>query len=302
MSHVFIIGGTGFIGPYITKAFLEKGFNVIVLVRSPERQKRIPKGVQIIFGDPLKPGIWQDELVKAKIIVNLAGATIFKRWNKKYKQVILKSRVLTTQNIINALQDKGKGRVLLNASAIGYYGSDRGDEELIEDSKAGSDFLAQVCKAWEDAAFTGERYGIRVCSMRLGVVLGKDEGALSKMLPIFKLGLGGPIGSGRQWFSWIHIRDVVQAVLFLAENPKARGSFNFTAPQSVRNKEFSKILGSVLRRPAYIPVPAFFLRLLFGETAQIFTGSVKAFPAKLLNLGYRFLFPELKEALQDLCK
>ncbi len=302
MSQVFILGGTGFIGPYIISTFLESGYNVIALLRNPEKKKCLPEGVQIVFGDPLKSGLWQKELIKAKVVINLVGATIFKRWNLKYKQLIFKSRVFTTQNVINALQNIGRGKVLLNASAVGYYGSDRGEEEVGEEGTAGDDFLANVCKAWEEAAFAGEKYGIRVCTMRLGVVLGKDGGALSKMLPIFKLGLGGPIGSGRQWFPWIHVKDVAQGALFLAENPEAKGPFNFTAPQIVRNRQFSKILGRVLRRPACLPVPTFILRFLFGEAAQILTGGVKALPAKLLSQGYRFFFPKLEQALKDLCK
>ncbi len=302
MAHVFVVGGTGFIGPHLIRAFLEKGYQVTALIRSEKKASRLPKGVHQIFGDPLRPGPWQRELKEAEVIVNLAGANIFARWTPKYKRLIFKSRLFTTQNIIEALPGQGEGKVLLQASAVGYYGADRGEEEVTEEAPAGRDFLAQVCKAWEEAALAGQRYGLRVCLMRIGVVLGQDGGALAKMLLAFKLGLGGPVGSGRQWFPWIHIKDMVRAALFLAENKAAFGPFNFTAPGIVRNRDLAKTLGQALKRPAFLPAPALVLRVLFGEMAQVLLGGVKALPRRLTEVGYQFLFPDLVLALKDLCQ
>lgn len=302
MAHVFVVGGTGFIGPHLIKAFLEKGYQVTALVRSEKKASHLPKGVHQILGDPMRPGPWQGEVKEAEVIVNLAGANIFARWTSGYKRLIFESRLFTTQNIVQALQGPGHGKVLLQASAVGYYGADRGEEEVTEETPAGGDFLAQVCKAWEEAALAGQRYGLRVCLMRIGVVLGPDGGALAKMLPAFKLGLGGPIGSGRQWFPWIHIKDMVRAAIFLVENKGICGPFNFTAPGIVRNRDLAKTLGQVLKRPAFLPAPALVLRVLFGEMAQVLLGGVKALPRRLMEAGYQFLFPDLASALRDLCQ
>ncbi len=302
MAQVFVVGGTGFIGPHLIKAFLERGYQVTALVRSEKRVSRLPKGVHQILGEPMRPGTWQRELKEAEVIVNLAGANIFARWTPEYKRLIFESRFFTTQNIVQALQGYGHGKVLLQASAVGYYGADRGEEEVTEETPAGEDFLAQVCKAWEEAALAGQRYGLRVCLMRIGIVLGQGGGALAKMLPAFKLGLGGPIGSGRQWFPWIHIKDMVGAAIFLVENKGFCGPFNFTAPGIVRNRELAKTLAQVLKRPAVLPVPALILRVLLGEMAHLLLGGVKAIPRRLNEAGYQFLFPDLVSALRDLCQ
>ena len=295
--QVFVAGGTGFIGPHLMKVFQGAGFEVKALVRRPERVKRLPEGVKPVFGNPLIPGPWQEECARAQVVVNLVGANIFARWTEPYKRLIRESRLEATRLIVSALRE---GSLLLNASAVGYYGADRGEEEITEESPPGNDFLAEVCQAWEKAALRARVKDVRVCLMRFGIVLGRDGGALAKMLFPFRLGLGGPLGSGKQWFPWIHVQDVANAALFLTKKSDLSGPFNFVAPQAVRHKEFVKTLARVLRRPALFPVPVFFLRLLFGELSKLLTGGVKARPKRLLEAGYQFLFPELEPALRDL--
>ncbi len=294
---VFIAGGTGFIGPYLMRGFREAGFEVRVLVRRPEKAARLPAEVKPIFGNPLTPGPWQEECSKADVVINLVGANIFARWTEGYKKLIRETRLEATRHIASCLSE---GALLLNASAVGFYGADRGEEEITEESAPGHDFLAEVCRQWEAEALKAQRAGARVCLMRFGIVLGRNGGALSKMLLPFRLGLGGPIGSGKQWFPWIHIADLVKAALFLVERKDLAGPFNFVSPQPVRNKEFVKTLAKVLRRPAFFPVPPFILRLLFGELANLLLGGVKARPKRLLEAGFIFDFPELEAALRDL--
>ncbi|AEH44766.1 NAD-dependent epimerase/dehydratase [Thermodesulfatator indicus DSM 15286] len=296
--EVFIAGGTGFIGRHLAKYLLRRGFRVKVLVRRPERALVISEGVIPSYGNPIIPGDWLHECAKADVIINLVGANIFARWTSKYKELIYESRILTTKHIVSVLT---KGQILLNASAIGFYGTDRGEEEITEESAPGKDFLAKVCKSWEETAFSAKDKGVRVCTLRLGIVLGRDGGALSKMLLPFKLGLGGPIGHGKQWFPWIHIEDVCAAVTFLIKKDVS-GPFNLVAPEIVRNKEFIQTLARVLRRPALLPVPPKALELIFGELVDILVGGVKARPKRLLEAGYIFSFPELFPALQNLFK
>ncbi len=296
---LFIAGGTGFIGPYVIRRFLEAGWGVKALVRSEKKIEKLPPGVEVILGDPTQAGPWQTEAASCQAAINLTGANIFARWTREYKKEILRTRLESTRRIVEALAS-GHGQILLNASAVGYYGAHRGEEEVTEESSPGDDFLAEVCRAWEAEALAGEKFGLRVCVMRFGVVLGRDGGALAKMLPAFRLGLGGPIGSGRQWFPWIHVKDVAEAALFLATRDDLQGPFNFVSPGILRQKEFAKLLGKVLKRPAFLPTPAFILRLIFGEMAKIVTGGVKARPKRLLEAGYQFLFPEAFQALKEI--
>jgi len=296
---LFIAGGTGFIGPYVIRRFLEAGWAVKALVRSEKKIETLPSGLEVVLGDPTQPGPWQSEAASCQVAVNLTGANIFARWSPEYKKEILRTRLESTRRVVEALAS-GHGRILLNASAVGYYGSHRGEEEIDEESPPGSDFLAEVCRAWEEEAMAGEKFGLRVCVMRFGVVLGRNGGALAKMLPAFRLGLGGPVGSGRQWFPWVHVKDVAEAALFLATKEELKGAFNFVSPGILRQKDFAKLLGQVLRRPAFLPAPAFVLHLIFGEMAKVVTGGVKARPRRLLEEGYRFLFPDALSALKEI--
>jgi len=290
---VFILGGTGFIGQYLTKYYLQRESRVFLLVRSPEKIKTLSPKVEIVLGDALKGGDWQKLVPEVDFIINLVGETIFKRWTPEYKKRIWDSRILSTKRVVEALTEKN---VLFNASAVGFYG-DGGEEELTEESPQGKMFVSELCKAWEEEALKGEKKGARVIIGRFGIVLGKGGGMLSVILPFFKLGLGGRLGSGKQWFPWIHIEDLVRAIDFLYEK-EAKGVFNITAPEPVRNIEMTKIIGRLLKRPTLFPVPKFALKLLYGELAEVIMASARVIPKKLLELGFNFKYPDFESAFK----
>jgi len=300
MERVFVVGGTGFIGRALLSELLRSGYEVWALARNKARIAVLPEGVRPVLGDPLRPGPWQEEAAECTVGFNLVGASIFRRWSPEYKQLLWDSRILSTRLLGEALS-QGAGRVLVNASAVGYYGN-TGEEPVEEDHPPGEDFLARLCVAWEKEALSFEKRGLRVAVARFGIVLGADGGALLTMLPAFRLGLGGPLGSGHQWFPWVHRADVVAALIFLARNAEARGPFNVVAPGIVRQREFARELARVLRRPAFLPTPVWGLRLLFGEVAGVLTASCRAVPKKLLALGFRFAFPELTAALKNILR
>ncbi|RKX57039.1 MAG: TIGR01777 family protein [Thermodesulfobacteriota bacterium] len=293
---VIVLGATGFIGSHLVKDLLKNNYEVYAVIRNPKKIEILPKGTKIIIGDPLQKGEWQEVASQMDAGINLIGETIFKRWTKKYKKKLIDSRVISTKNLIEALRNK---TILFNASAIGYYG-DRGEEELIEESPAGKGFICELCKIWEKTAFEAEKKSIRVLIGRIGIVLGKNGGMLKVILPIFKAGLGGPLGNGKQWFSWIHIDDVTRAIRFLIENKNLSGIFNFVSPHPVRNKEFTKILSKILKRPAFIPVPVFALKLLYGELGEVIVSSTKVLPVRLLNHGFIFKYSQLENALKSI--
>ena len=295
MKKVFIAGGTGFIGSSIIPALLKEGYEVQVLVRNKEKAKKLPSSCKVIWGNPTKSGEWQKYLEETDIAINLAGQNIFSRWTKTYKKLILESRIKSTENIVSSLK---KSALLINASAVGYYG-DKGNTLVTEDSLPGDDFLAKTCIEWEKRALKAKEKGAKVIIARVGVVLGRTGGMLPKILPIFKLGLGGTLGKGNQWFPWIHIKDLVSAILFLIKKEK-EGIYNFVSPNPVTNKEFTKTLGKVLKRPTLLPVPVFMMKLIFGELANIITCSIRAYPKNLLELGFKFKFETIEDALKDL--
>ena len=300
---VFLTGGTGFVGSILTRKLTSKGHEVTILTRAIKKGRVLPEGVSLLEGNPTKPGPWQEEVAQHEVIINLAGASIFTRWNDKTKKEILDSRILTTNHIVEALaKRKGKEIHLLSTSAVGYYGFQR-DESLDENSPPGNDFLAYVTSEWESAALNAKRFDARVALCRFGTVLGKHGGALSKMVPVFKYWLGSPLGSGKQWFSWIHEQDLVNVFLFLLEHKNLEGPINCTAPNPVRNNELTKVLGEVLQKPTFMPaIPGFVLRLIMGEFSNVFLKGQRVMPLKLLRNGFRFRFPNIKEALQDLLK
>jgi uncharacterized protein (TIGR01777 family) len=248
-----------------------------------------------------------DEAARCDAVLNLAGENLFnKRWNDAFKQVMRDSRVRSTENVVEALlrnprSENGAARVLVNASAIGYYGP-HGNEELTEDSPPGNDFMARLCVEWEQATRPAADAGLRVVLMRVGMVLGKDAGALSKLLTVFKLGGGGPAGSGRQWMSWIHHEDMTGLFLLALDNANASGPLNGTAPKPVTNREFAKALGRAVNRPAVVPSPGFALKLMLGEVADVVLNGQRVLPNKALALGYTFRFPEIDGALRDAVK
>lgn len=296
--RVILTGASGFLGRAVGKRLAEAGHELLVLGRRAPSWLRAGDGFH--RWDAMDDAAPVEALEGTDAVVHLAGEPVAQRWTQGAKQRIQRSRVEGTRALVEAISRlKARPKVLVSASAIGYYG-DRGDEVLTEDSSRGDGFLAEVCAAWEREASKAEELGLRVSRVRFGVVLGRDGGALAKMLPPFRAGLGGPIGRGRQWMSWIHVADAVGILQFILETPEAKGAWNATAPVPVRNAEFSRALGGVLRRPAVFPAPPFVLGLVFGEMSTMLTGSQRVEPEAALEAGYRFEFPELEAALKDL--
>jgi uncharacterized protein (TIGR01777 family) len=304
--NVFVMGGTGLIGSSLIGRLNQRDDRVVLLTRRPAHaQERWGKQCTIVEGDPMKAGSWMDAVKDCDAVINLVGESIFaRRWNQEFIALLRSSRIQSTENAVRALiknpkSPAGNPKVLVNASAIGYYGP-RGDEELTEEGLTGNDTLARVAVEWEQAARGAEASGVRVALIRIGVVLAKEGGALPQMLPPFKLGLGGPIGSGRHWFSWIHIDDMVGIIVLALDHPEARGPINATAPNPVTNRVFSKALGRALHRPAILPVPPFMLRLGLGQVAEILTTGQRVIPARALALGYQFKYQDIDGALANL--
>lgn len=300
---ILIAGGTGFIGKQLCQEFLSAGHQVAVLSRNPSQaQGTLPENVEVI-GWNNSEGVMSDKAIQGvECIVNLAGESIGDgRWTKVKKEGILGSRIKTTQAIVEAIKNQGvKPKVLISASAIGFYGPCQ-DEELTESAPAGQDFLAAVCRAWESEAYRAEHPGVRVATVRIGVVLG-NGGALERMMLPFKFYIGGPTGSGNQWFSWIHVKDLVKAIRFVAENDSINGPVNATAPQPLRMGDFCDVLGKVMGRPSWLPVPGFILRLALGEMADMVLNGQRVIPRKLLEAGYKFHYPTAKDALEAIIK
>lgn len=304
MNKVILTGATGLIGSNLIKDLLKSNYNVIAIVRDINKSKdRFPSKVELIQWDFKSKNINLEILENSSSIIHLAGAGVFsKRWNESFKNEIYSSRVDSTKllvEIISKLNQKPESFVV--ASGVGYYGN-RGNELLTEDSVAGNDFLAKVCVDWESAASKVNDLGIRWASIRTGIVLSKQDGALKKMLPPFKLFIGGPLGSGGQYFPWIHIKDIVGIYQFTIENSKCFGPLNAAAPQTITMKEFSKVLGKVLNRPSFFPVPEFILKIVLGESASDIVSSQRISSEKIIQKGYSYKFPNLNDALYDLLK
>lgn len=301
--RIAITGGSGFIGRRLVARLLERGDEVLVLSRRPEQARRVlgaSPNLKLLEYDPYQPQAWASALEGYEAIVNLAGEPLASsRWTEAKKREIRRSRVETTQALVQALASlQQKPRVLLSSSAVGYYGSHPEGDPLTEANPPGQGFLAEVCQAWEAAARPAEELGIRLAILRTGIVLGPDGGALGQMLAPFQFFLGGPIGSGKQWVSWIHRDDWVSLVCFLLQ--QGSGVFNATAPNPVPMEEFCRTLGQVLARPSWLPVPAPALELLLGEAAQVVLTGQKVIPQAALQLGFTFQYPHLKEALRQL--
>lgn len=295
---IVLAGGTGFIGKALRKELLGAGHEVIVLTRG---QSFAAGHEKFVTWDTETSGGWARYVDGADVIVNLVGENIAAgRWTVRRKEALLLSRVHATQAIVTAIHSaRVKPAVLINISAVGYYG-DPGDQLLDESSPKGLGFLAEVCDQWETEARKAEAYGARVILARLGPVLGGQGGMLSKMLPPFRFFMGAPLGSGRQWIPWVHREDVTGAILWMLERPELSGPVNVTSPEPATMKAFSAALARTLRRPCWFPVPAFLMKLLLGEMASILLSSQKATPQKLLASGYQFRFPVLSEALASI--
>lgn len=303
--RIFLMGGTGLVGSRLIPRLLSRGDVVTLLTRRPEVAKeKWAEKCAIVTGDPMQAGPWMDAVADCDAVVNLVGEGIFnRRWSASFKDLLYQSRVQSTRNIADALKKQprtsaGQARVLVNSSAVGYYGP-TADEELTEASPAGDDFLARLCIDWEQAALSAAPAGVRVAMVRTGVVLDGKGGALPQMLTPFKMFIGGPVGSGRQYMSWIHHEDLVGIFLLCLDHAEAHGPFNATAPQPVTNKEFSKALGRVLHRPSFMPTPWFMLRMMLGEVANIITTGQRVIPKKAVDFGYVFKFADVESALRD---
>ncbi len=303
--RIFVTGGTGLIGTRLVKRLQERGDSVMLLTRRATAVGDRFAGCTVIEGDPMAAGEWMDAITDCDAVVNLAGENVFgKRWNDDYKRLLRDSRVTTTENVVAALTrrphtDAGAAKTLVNASAVGYYGP-HGDEELDEDTPPGDDVLARICVAWEKSALTAVAAGVRVVLLRIGVVLAREGGALATMLTPFKLGVGGPVGSGKQWLPWVHATDVIGLALFALDNAAAHGPINVTSPNPATNRDFSKALGRALHRPAFMPLPAFAMRLRFGGVSEVILEGQRVLPKQALKLGYQFQFPDLDQALADI--
>jgi uncharacterized protein (TIGR01777 family) len=296
---ILMTGGTGFIGPHLATRLIQEGHEVTILARSSEESKRIPAATALLLGDPTKRGSWQDALRNQDAVINLAGASIFTRWNDKQKKAIWESRISTTRNIVEGIETgKGKEFSLFSTSAVGYYGF-HGDEVLTEDSSPGDDFLARLAVAWEAEAMKAKEKEARVVITRFGIVLAPGGGALGQMLPIFKLGIGGPIGNGKQWFSWVHMSDLTEAFIFVLRHAELSGPFNICSPNPVRNKELARAIGRALHRPSFMAAPAFMIRLLLGEFGSVILKGQRVVPRRLLESGFNFQYPDVLQALKN---
>jgi uncharacterized protein (TIGR01777 family) len=294
---VLITGGLGFVGTQLSIQLLEKEYEVTVVDHSPGPKPHTPKDVKYVYGDTTKAGSWQMEIEHQDAIVNLAGASIFRRWTEHSKRMIYDSRILTTRNVVDALPRKN-GALLCSTSAVGYYGF-RGDEHITEEHEPGDDFLARLCVDWEKEALRAEDKGSRVVIPRFGIVLGKTGGAIGQMIPAFKVFVGGPLGSGRQWFSWIHMDDLLSALLFTLEEKDITGPVNVCSPNPVRNKELAQALGKALSRPSCLKAPGFAIKIMLGEFGDVLLKGQRVVPEKLLENGFEFRYPDIMEALEE---
>jgi uncharacterized protein len=296
---ILMTGGTGFIGSYLAARLSNDGHAVTILIRLSEEARGATPGISFLQGDPTRRGPWQEAIRNHDAAINLAGAPIFTRWTDEQKRVLRESRVSTTRNLVEGIAtNPGKSFALFSSSGTGYYGF-HGDEELTEESSPGNDFLATVARDWETEALKAQEKGARVVLARFGIVLGAGGGALGQMIPLFKKFVGGPIGSGRQWFSWVHVQDLTEAFLFLLKHPELSGPVNICSPNPVRNKELAEALGKALHRPSFLPAPGFMIKLVLGEFGSVILEGQRVIPRRLLESGFVFQYPEIHEALES---
>jgi uncharacterized protein (TIGR01777 family) len=305
--RIVITGGTGLIGRALSANLLSDGHEVIVLSRSPERASPLPDGVRVVRWDARTAEGWGHLVDGAEGIVNLAGQSLAgegffpTRWTDERRRVIRESRLNSSRAVVEAVaQAVQKPRVVVQSSTVGYYGF-HGDEVLTEEAEPGDDWAARfTAEGWEPPTVPVEEMGVRQVVVRSGLVLSIEDGALPRLLLPFRLFVGGPMGRGNQWYSWIHVRDHARALRFLIETEGLRGAFNLTSPNPATNSELAKIIGRVMRRPSLIPVPGFAMRLAFGEVAVVVLKGQRVVPHRLLDLGFGFRFPTAEAALRDL--
>ncbi|MEG4859923.1 TIGR01777 family oxidoreductase [Microcoleus sp. K1-B6] len=302
---VAIAGATGFVGSRLVEKLQAAGHQMVVLSRDGAKAGRVfpasaYPNLEVVAYTPAESGDWQKSIAGCDAVVNLAGVPIAEeRWTEARQQAILDSRRLTTAKLVEAIVNANpRPSMFVSASAIGYYGTSE-TAEFDETSLAGNDFLAAVCKDWEAATQPAKNAGTRLAILRLGIVLGMG-GALAKMLPPFKLFAGGPLGTGKQWFSWVHREDVVDLILYALQNSQVQGVLNATAPNPVRMNELCQTLGEVLKRPSWLPVPSFALEMLLGDGAKVVLEGQKVLPKQTLASGFQYQYPTLKLALEEI--
>ena len=298
--NVLIFGGTGFVGRNLTDELLDNGYQVFIVTRNRQRTaKDLGHEAEVIEWDNNSPLSSINKFGAIDVVINLAGESIGnRRWSKAVKHEILASRIRTTRAIVSAINNHTiEPKVLINASAVGYYGP-RQDDEITEYEAAGQDFLAQVCREWENEAYKVKCDLTRVVTVRIGVVLGK-EGALNRMAMPFKSYMGGPLGTGNQWLSWIHVKDLTGLIRFVIEHQELIGPINATAPEPLTMRNFCHVLGEVMNRPSWLPVPEFILKIALGQMAEMLIHGQRVVPNKIIGAGFKFRFPKLKPALED---
>jgi hypothetical protein len=297
---ILITGGTGFVGTQLTSRLIQDENKVTILTRSGKGPEKGAAGISYLQGDPTQKGPWQEAIKNHDAVINLAGASIFRKWTEEHKKAIRESRVNTTRNIVEGIPPQSQQQfTLFSTSAVGYYGF-CGDEELTEESHHGDDFLAKISVEWEREALNARDKGVRVVISRFGIVMGEKGGALSQMIPLFKKYIGGPIGSGKQWFSWIHIKDLAEAFVFMTKRPEISGPVNVCSPNPVRNKDLAKALGKALHRPSFIPAPGFMVKWVLGEFGSVILEGQRVLPQRLLESGFVFQYPDIERALQSI--
>jgi uncharacterized protein len=299
---VAVVGGTGFIGTRLIERLQAEGHQVVLLVRNRSKaQAQFPKA-EVVEYSPKQSGPWQQSISGCDGVINLAGEPLATRWNDSIKKEVLESRTLGTQKIVEAIaQANPKPSVLINASAVGYYGTSE-TATFQETSSPGDDFLAHVCKEWEAEAEKVKASGTRLVIIRIGIVLGPDGGVLARMMLPFQVFAGGPLGSGEQWVSWIHRDDLVNLILKALTDPAVAGIFNGTSPNPVRMGELCQVLGQIVKRPSWLPVPGFALELLLGEAAKLVLEGQQVLPQQTQATGFQFQYPTLQTALKQIVK
>lgn len=303
-SVVYIFGATGLIGQNVVKELLEDGFSIKIFARDPEKSRKLFPQIKNHIKWDYHQTDWKTEIDGPGTVINMSGAPIFQKWKGNYKKEIWDSRVEATKQIVDAIgKSANRPTLLINGSASGIYGYESFDDsEVTESFPAGKDFWGDLVTAWESAALEAEKFGTRVVNIRTSVVLSMEGGALPQLVSVFKKGIGGPISPGDQWFPWIHIDDEVGLIMFAMENDSVSGPLNASAPEVPTMEQFARTLGSVMGKSARIRIPVTIIRLMMGEVANVLAKGRKVVPKRALELGYRFNFGKLEDALKDLMK
>ena len=302
--RVLVAGATGFVGRELVRVLFEKGHDILILTRNVESAVlKIPAGCKVIEWSPNVNFLAPSLISKVDVVINLAGENIADgRWTKKRKKKILDSRVMSVKRLAEALKFLNhKPKLFISASAIGYYGNCDA-KEIDEKTSIGNGFLSDVCQKWENEIFEIEKLGIRTVACRIGMVLGHDGGVLKRMILPFKLGLGGKLGTGKQWISWIHINDLVNILVYTMEDASINGVINAVSPNPTMNIDFTSVLGKTLNRPTIFALPTFFLRFIFGELSELLLGSQRVLANRMLDKGFKFQYGKLEDALMEVCR